>query len=52
MRILGQIGKLTDTLGKSATPIFRKCVHVAPVDATINIIELVVIDATSLLEVR
>ena len=33
MRILGQISELTDTLGKSATPIFKKCVQVAPVDA-------------------
>ena len=36
MRISGQISKLTDTLGKSATPILKKCVHVVPVDAMIN----------------
>ena len=36
MRILGQINELTDTLGKSATPILKKCVYVAPVDATIE----------------
>ena len=34
MRILGPISKLTDTLGKSATPIFKKYVHVALVDAS------------------
>ena len=33
MRILGQISEFTDTLRKSATPILKKCVHVAPVDA-------------------
>ena len=33
LRIFGQISKLKDTLGKLATKIIKKCVHVAPVDA-------------------
>ena len=33
MCMLRQISELTDTLGKSATPIFKKFVHIAPVDA-------------------
>ena len=36
MQILGQISELTDASGKSATPFFKKCVQVAPVDATVK----------------